>query len=483
MLDVILKSILENRIDESNLSRTDKFKVQFYKEKLNEEIYGGYITGYHQTEDVQRFIKSVTKSKIIFGSGNAYGKGFYLTSDLISQKNMLGNYGDTVVKCLFKPNGILFFDTENQIKVFKREMSLIEQCNYWGINLTTFQVKHITAIDNKMSQHTDDFTADYVTSIFDKIVGCVGLSFTQIQDGNVIVLFDTNNIKVSGYYPIIFTDNDVELGNFKPIDIVHYRDEQVISTPSNTLKSDNKLTTDADFEYYNKLYKKINLFLGYKLLNLFLYATIDTDDLYNFVNENNNGLHYKMKHGDLIWVLNILKKYGDYNKDYQIFGGYSDSNNLVRELNKRNIVLSTGFSQYFPYKITSEDKQVDYIKSINKKVDINSINYITNGYDKLSDVILSKTKDSNNKIIEYCVKQLNKIIKSKNRKIDKSDLNYIRDGYDLLEFLISVDDSVKNIIEVIPDDVDIEKITPDVLKTILLQVEKTNPTVRFKFLD
>lgn len=483
MLDIILKSILENRIDESNLSKTDKFKVQFYKEKLNEEIYGGYITGYHQTDNIQKFIKGVTKNKIVFGMGNAYGKGFYLTSDLQSQINMLGTYGDTIVKCLFKPNGILFFDTENQMKVFKRQMSLIEQCDYWGINLTSSQIKHINDIDYRMKRHTNHFTADYVTNIFDSIVGCVGISFTQVQDGNVIVLFDTNNIKVSGYYPIVITKYDAKLGKFKPIDIIHYHDEQVISTPSNTLKAHNKLITDNDFQYYVKLYEKINLFLGYKLLNLFLYATNDTDDLYNFVNENNNGLHYKMKHGDLIWVLNILKKYGDYNKDYQIFGGYSDSNNLVRQLNKRNIVLSTGFSQYFPYKITSEDNQVDYIKSINKKIDINTINYITNGYDKLSDVILSKTKGSNDKTIEYCVKQLNKIIKSKNRKIDKTELNYIRDGYDLLSFLISVDDSVKNIIEAIPDDIDIEKITPEVLKVILLQVEKTNPTVKFKFLD
>jgi hypothetical protein len=449
--------------------------------KLNEEIYGSFITAYHQT-DADRFIKGVITQKIRFGDGQAYGKGFYLTSDLESQTNMLGSYGDSVVKCIFKPNGILFFDAENQIKVFKKEMSILEQCNYWGFNLSQSQIKQIMGIDSEMLRRRDELeiTSKFVNMEFERIKDCIGLSFKQPKDGNVIVMFKTDNIKISGYYPIDIDNN--KLKKFKPLDIVHYRDSNVLNTPD-TISKPNSVITSSDYKVYKELYDKIYKWLDGNLINLFIYAVDGSDKLYDFVNENNNGLHYKMRFGDLTWVLQIISKYSAYDNDYDIFGGIENKHQLIKRLNiLENIVISSEYTKYFPYKTPSVIEQINTIKDRGLLRDMSKIKYISHTHKSIEDIIKKHESENNTVAVEWCVQQLNKIIKSKNKKIDKTELHYVKDAYDLRDFLIQVNETVKKLIDPLPYGVDIEKLKQTELLEILRRVQNTNSNFLFKIL-
>lgn len=115
MLDLILRSIINGRIDESNLSRTDRFKVQFYKEKLNEMVDD--YQKWKKENVTLRGIKVEGEDNGVFGS---WGKGLYTVP--LSNKAMAKQYGKIHFIVNGKPKNPKIVSSVNEAEIFRDQV-------------------------------------------------------------------------------------------------------------------------------------------------------------------------------------------------------------------------------------------------------------------------------------------------------------------------------------------------------------------------
>lgn len=205
----ILDLIKNNKINESKLDSKDLIKINFYKNKLNEEVYKNYITAYHRTSDIKKWWEWSEFESISGGKGDMYGKGFYMNYNFDSVDSEFShlNYGDYVVKCIVKTKNIIYFDYDNQIKLFGKAMSIKDQFDYWGIEYSNsiiaaklIKSTFFTTVFSK-SDLTSDLALKFVKLYNgNAIIGVNGISYSGYHDGKCVVLYNNDNLSIVGYY-------------------------------------------------------------------------------------------------------------------------------------------------------------------------------------------------------------------------------------------------------------------------------------------
>jgi len=95
-----------------------------------------------------------------------YGNGIYNTISLQSQLNekMDNTYGDYIIKSRIRLNNrCLIFDKKYQIKVYGKEMNIIDQLKYFGIDLK--EMEKINKWDSNI-EYTSNLAYTFITRPF-----------------------------------------------------------------------------------------------------------------------------------------------------------------------------------------------------------------------------------------------------------------------------------------------------------------------------
>lgn len=56
-----LTEIIQSKNDGKTLSKIDEMRYNFVTQRLDEEVYKGYIIAYHRTKDAKQFMKISNK--------------------------------------------------------------------------------------------------------------------------------------------------------------------------------------------------------------------------------------------------------------------------------------------------------------------------------------------------------------------------------------------------------------------------------------
>lgn len=187
--------------------------IYYIKENyIQEKIYGLLGFAYHRTNEDG--LKAILNKKFIPGSGDAYGRGAYLTYELESQlnSNMVGLYGEYIVKFKVNLDKVLIFDKDIQKIVYGKEMKIIDQISYFKLG---------KYFDNKIKDYFFDYNTKFTSvgakdfytkfKFIPKILN--GLLFTGEHDGLVLVMYNTNNV-----YPISYCYSSSNMLNEKDLE-------------------------------------------------------------------------------------------------------------------------------------------------------------------------------------------------------------------------------------------------------------------------
>lgn len=261
-INEILNLIQKGKINESKLDSKDLMKIEFYKNKLNEDISGNYITTYHRTPNIEKFIEGTNK-KGIKSSSYKYGNGFYTTYSWegVHTEYSKKRYGNYVVKILVKIKNIIFLDEKAQILFFGKPMDILSQFEHWGIKLNPIQYSKVANIPNEKELKSD--VIDYVqeNEIFFKydrkheesvgklLIDEINAITYDGMDRDTLIIFNYDNMSIVGYYD----ETTDEISKLIPINshkkynskLVSKQVEHNLSYKSDeTIRSKQKITTE-----------------------------------------------------------------------------------------------------------------------------------------------------------------------------------------------------------------------------------------------
>lgn len=101
-------------------------------QKLGEAFKGRLEYAYHRTNESN--IPLIVKNGFIPGSGDMYGKGWYMCYDLESQlRPSMTSYGDGVIKAQIFDKGVLIFDYNISKEMYGSKYTLVDQLVKQGI--------------------------------------------------------------------------------------------------------------------------------------------------------------------------------------------------------------------------------------------------------------------------------------------------------------------------------------------------------------
>ena len=169
------------------------------EELLDEEISAGSFIVYHRTSTTnpENFNKGYKT-----GYGAMYGAGLYTTYELAQQlePSMVSTYGNTIVEFKIQNNNkFIILDYPEAKKVYGQKYTLMDQLKkVMGGYFNKFFNNHRTDLINFNDElNTQENTrtsriAEKLSAIRDFITHVDGVIFTGQNDGNVLVLYNTN---------------------------------------------------------------------------------------------------------------------------------------------------------------------------------------------------------------------------------------------------------------------------------------------------
>ena len=108
-------------------------------QKFGEAFKGDLEFAYHRTR--ASAVPSIVKNGFRPGSGDMYGKGWYMCYDLESQlRSVMTGYGDAVIKCQIFDKGVLILDYNISKKMYGNKYTLVDQLLREGIFRTTTDI-------------------------------------------------------------------------------------------------------------------------------------------------------------------------------------------------------------------------------------------------------------------------------------------------------------------------------------------------------
>jgi hypothetical protein len=366
-INEILDLIQTGKINESNLDSKDLIKIQFYRDKLNEEVYKNYITAYHRTIDKNEFLDKSNEHgfQLGDGGGSMYGVGLYgnYTWEGVHTEYSIKMYGKYIIKYIVKPNNILFFDEKTQIKIYGKPMSIVEQCNYWDIKLTDKDQRNIIEWQNIIKNENYTRTSKIAKSFYDTFLinkysiknnlkkNIYGISYNGINDRDTILMYDYRNVAIIGWYDE--TNGIKDEREMIPLDKTHnyynsvYVSKNIINNTvlnnQNNIVKEKKSDIKKIVENYKKKLTKTD-FIEWFIKNIISDETY-YDQNHFFYNEHTSRIDYNRNkknilidyNSDIFYFYSKLLTFSLLDDDYFIFGEANSPLNITMMPKLKNI--------------------------------------------------------------------------------------------------------------------------------------------------